>query len=385
MVVTLAHARLQDICVGDVVEVHHGDGAAPRVERVVKERPTGKRNPVRIPDHCPDCHTALDAVGWVATNNPRYKRANKSVALLYYCPNPMGCPVQYVYRSMLLCSVNAMDIPDIDAEQVWALFESGCLKSVADIYALYKHRYTMSTLKEFDEEDIDNLLDSIEKCKKRPYHAVLYSLGIPNISNARAKQLAKDCPDIAQIIKAIAYGWMVLESTTINDKVVKCLEAIIPAFPKRLQNEPLIEAALWLFSASQQARNRKPKGKSSQIAIGAGKEANDPEVAEYNAPELMQYTQKQLSDAADAMMHLSTQFEKFEEVSEALIHYHIFSKLKVTRDEMAKIYAYLTVEANLEFIDSLRQEGVEMNVDHRFKKWPGANEARSMLSCLVPW
>ncbi|MDD4312854.1 MAG: helix-hairpin-helix domain-containing protein, partial [Eubacteriales bacterium] len=75
---------------------------------------------------------------------------------------------------------------DKTAEQ---FIEALGVTSIPELYALDKEQ--LVALDRFGEKKAQNLLDAIEKSKTRPLGAFLFALGIPNVGNKTAKDLAK--------------------------------------------------------------------------------------------------------------------------------------------------------------------------------------------------
>lgn len=80
-----------------------------------------------------------------------------------------------------------MDIEGFGEKVVDQFVELGLLQNVADIYDLYAKRDEILLLDRWGSKSIDNVLASIEKSKQKPYHRLLFALGIRYVGEGAAK------------------------------------------------------------------------------------------------------------------------------------------------------------------------------------------------------
>ena len=62
------------------------------------------------------------------------------------------------------------------------------MRALPDIYRLTVER--LEPLEGFQRRSAENLVASIERSKRQPFHRVLYALGIPGIGGVNARALA---------------------------------------------------------------------------------------------------------------------------------------------------------------------------------------------------
>ena len=74
------------------------------------------------------------------------------------------------------------------------------VKTVADLYQL--PRETLVALERMGEKSVDNLLAAIEKSKSTTLPKFLFALGISQVGEVTAKQLAKHFGDLAPLMEA---------------------------------------------------------------------------------------------------------------------------------------------------------------------------------------
>ncbi len=169
-----------NLCVGDTVVVEKGGDVIPKVSAVVvSQRPKGA-TPYKMAERCPVCSTAL------------FKPEDE---VNYYCENS-ECPAQVKGRIEHFAMRGAMDIEGLGEAVVDQLVGLGWVKNCADLYSLHAHREEMTELDRWGKKSTQNLLDGIEESKKRPYHRILYALGIRHVGQGVAQLLTEHFPSI---------------------------------------------------------------------------------------------------------------------------------------------------------------------------------------------
>ncbi|MCB0724659.1 MAG: NAD-dependent DNA ligase LigA [Ignavibacteriae bacterium] len=175
-----------DIRIGDFVKIEKGGDVIPKVIEVVKdERPKGTKV-YHPPERCPVCNTKL---------------IKPEDEVNYYCPN-FSCEAQVQGRMEHFVSRNAMEIDGLGTSILEIFRDQGFLKNFADIYDLYKHKEDILKIERFGKKSVDNLLDSVEKSKEKPFDKVLYAIGIRHVGERTAKLLADHFGSMEALEKA---------------------------------------------------------------------------------------------------------------------------------------------------------------------------------------
>jgi DNA ligase (NAD+) len=168
----------KDIRIGDWVVVIRAGGVIPYIDRVLKERRTGKEKPIEFPKNCPSCGSPLVKLpGEVA----------------WRCVN-IACPAQVVQRIKHWASREAMDIRGLGEQTAKQLYEAGLVKDIGDLY--YLKLEDLVKLPGWGLKKAQNLLEQIEASKNRPLYRVLYGLGIRYVGLVTAKKLAEHIKSI---------------------------------------------------------------------------------------------------------------------------------------------------------------------------------------------
>lgn len=175
-----------DLRIGDTVIVEKGGDVIPKVTEVIRAKRPKHAEPFVMPKRCPEC------------NSPLFKPEGE---VNYYCENS-ECPAQVKGRLEHFASRGAMDIEGLGEAVVEQLVGLGWVKNCADLYSLHHHREEMIRLERWGEKSTQNLLDAIESSKKRPFHRVLYALGIRHVGQGVAQLLTEHFPSIERLADA---------------------------------------------------------------------------------------------------------------------------------------------------------------------------------------
>lgn len=180
--------KRKDIRERDVVLIEKGGDVIPKVVEVdLSQRPKDSEE-VKLPTKCPVCGAKLF-------------RAENEVAI--YCENNL-CPAQVKGRIEHFASRTAMDITGLGEALINLFVDLGYLKDYADIYNLKNYRNELIQIERLGEKSVDNLLNSIEKSKEKPFDKVLFALGIRYVGAGVAKKLADHFKSIDALMKASA-------------------------------------------------------------------------------------------------------------------------------------------------------------------------------------
>jgi len=172
-----------NISIGDLVEIKRSGDVIPKIICVEKKDDNGKQ--VDIPEFCPCCGEKLE-------------KDNDFVAI--YCKNKKNCKSQIVDSIRHFASRNGFDISGLGKQTINLFYDLGILRSVLDIFDLYKHKKTLENLDGFGEKSTSNLLVAIEESKKIFFNKVLYAIGINEVGENVAKILARYYKDFDDLL-----------------------------------------------------------------------------------------------------------------------------------------------------------------------------------------
>ncbi len=164
----------KDVRIGDTVIVRRAGDVIPEVVAVVPEkRPKGARK-FAMPGKCPECGSRVE--------RPEDEAVARCTAGLY-------CPAQRKQALLHFASRRAMDIEGLGDKLVEQLVDTGLVKTPADLYRLDLD--AVVKLERMAEKSAANLLAAIEGSKKTTLARFVYALGIRNVGEATARDLAR--------------------------------------------------------------------------------------------------------------------------------------------------------------------------------------------------
>ena len=97
-----------------------------------------------------------------------------------------------------------MDIEGLGEKQVALLQERGLVRTDGDYYRLSAEQLT--ELEGFAEQSARNLIEAIEASKQRPFARVLFGLGIEEVGEMTARNLAMRFRDVDALLSSHARG-----------------------------------------------------------------------------------------------------------------------------------------------------------------------------------
>ncbi len=174
-----------DVRIGDMVYVEKGGEIIPKIVGVAMELRHPDAQQLEYISTCPECQTEL-------IRNEREAH--------HYCPNIDHCPPQIIGRIDHFISRKAMDIDGLGGETVALLVDNGLIKNYADLYTLDKAQ--LLPLERMADKSAENLIKGILKSKERPFHRVLFALGIRFVGETVAQNLATHFKSIDALIAA---------------------------------------------------------------------------------------------------------------------------------------------------------------------------------------
>ena len=168
--------KRKDIREGDTVVIQRAGDVIPQVVRVVKEkRPLGSK-PFEFPTICPVCGAHAMREGADAVT---------------ICTGGLTCPAQAMERLKHFVSKDALDIEGLGDRNIEQFYQLGWIKNPVDIFTLReKHEFDLLSLEGWGQKSALNLFEAIDKRKVCVLNRFIYALGIPEIGEATAKDIA---------------------------------------------------------------------------------------------------------------------------------------------------------------------------------------------------
>lgn len=169
---------------GSRVFIRRSNDVIPEILGVVDENQDGTKI-IDKPSHCPYCGSEL---------------IEGNVHII--CPNSLSCTPQLLARIEHFASRNAMDIEGLSEKTIGQLMDELGIKEVYDLYDLSYD--DLIDLDRFGPKKTNNLLDAIEASKDVDLNRFIYAIGIPNVGERTARDLASQFKNFASLRKAKA-------------------------------------------------------------------------------------------------------------------------------------------------------------------------------------
>ncbi len=163
----------KDVRIGDHVAVRRAGDVIPEVVRVIAERRPSDARKVVLPRKCPVCGAAVS------------REEGETAAR---CTAGLTCRAQLQGALLHFVSRRAMDIEGLGDKLVQQLLDQKRVNSPADLFKL--ELKTLAELERMGEKSAANVIAAIEKSKATTLARFIYALGIPNIGETTAAQLA---------------------------------------------------------------------------------------------------------------------------------------------------------------------------------------------------
>jgi len=189
--VTISRATLHNedeikrlgVKIGDTVIVGRAGDVIPDVIQVLPELRTGREREFKMSKNCPICGTKL------------IKPEGEAI---WRCPNPK-CPArerEYFYH---FASRGAFDIVGLGPKIIDRLLDEGLISDPADLFLLKEG--DISQLERFAEKSAENLILAIQSKKKITLAKFIYALGIRNVGEETAQDLAEHFDSLEKLKK----------------------------------------------------------------------------------------------------------------------------------------------------------------------------------------
>jgi DNA ligase (NAD+) len=179
----------KDVRIGDTVIVRRAGDVIPEVVRVVPGHRSGNPRRVRLPAKCPVCGS--DVV----------RPEGQAVAR---CSGGLFCAAQRKEHLRHFASRRAMNIEGLGTRLIEQLVDVGAdgkrVETPADIYTLTAEQ--LSTLDRMGEKSAANLVNAIERSKGTTLARFLFALGIPEVGEVTASNLAQHFCDLDRLANA---------------------------------------------------------------------------------------------------------------------------------------------------------------------------------------
>lgn len=177
--------RRKDLYVGDTVVVRRAGDVIPEVARaVIASRPAHVSRFV-FPSTCPVCGSAVVKEADVAA---------------YRCSGGLFCPAQRKQALWHFASRRALNIDGLGDKLIDQMVDAELLKNPADLYTLTHAQ--LSALPRMADKSAQNVIQAIENSRQTTLPRLIYALGIRNVGETTARDVALAFGDLKAIAAA---------------------------------------------------------------------------------------------------------------------------------------------------------------------------------------
>lgn len=175
----------KDIRVGDKVIVRRAGDVIPEVVKVVPDSRNKPLKKITMLTHCPVCGSDIEQI------------EGEAVAR---CTGGLFCRAQRAEAIKHFASRKAMDIDGLGDKLVEQLVEESMIETAADLYSLTAEE--LSKLERMGQKSTQNLLEALEQSKAQQLARFIYALGIREVGETTAMNLANEFKSLDKICSA---------------------------------------------------------------------------------------------------------------------------------------------------------------------------------------
>jgi DNA ligase (NAD+) len=190
--------RRRNLRVGDTVIVRRAGDVIPEIVRSdLSLRPEGAR-PFSMPQECPVCGAHIVRIQKIQKLKTKIRTEEGAV---YRCVGGLNCAAQRKNAILHFAARSAMNIDGLGERLVDQMVETGLVRTPADLYRLTVDQ--LASLNRMGTQSASNLLRAIENSRKTKLARFVLALGIPEVGEATAKDLARTLGSLEVIRRAL--------------------------------------------------------------------------------------------------------------------------------------------------------------------------------------
>lgn len=190
--------RLKDVRIGDTVIVRRAGDVIPEVVGVVKNRRPNDAREFVMPKTCPICGSHVIQV---EKRSQLKTKINTKTQEAYRCIGGLKCPAQRMQAIIHFSGRRAMNIDGLGEKLVDQLVSAGLVKTPSDLYRLQPEQ--LAELDRMGALSSGNLLAEIGKSKSPTLARFIFALGIPEVGEGTAKDLANYMGSLDRLKEAL--------------------------------------------------------------------------------------------------------------------------------------------------------------------------------------
>ena len=212
-----------DIAIGDTVVIRRAGDVIPQIIGVLHDRRPADARPIVFPETCPVCDSAIVRI------------EGEAVAR---CTGGLFCAAQRKEALKHFVSRKAMDIDGVGGRLIEQLVDRELIHTPADLFKL--DLTTLTRLERMGAKSAENALASLEKAKNTTLARFIFALGIREVGEATALNLAnhfktlealqnadlealKQVPDVGEVVanRILAFWHEPHNVAVVNDLIAQ--------------------------------------------------------------------------------------------------------------------------------------------------------------------
>lgn len=274
--VTVSNATLHNadeierlgVHIGDTVIIRRAGDVIPQVASVVLERRPENSKEIVFPIACPVCESHVERIDGEAVAR---------------CSGGLVCEAQRKEAIKHFASRKALDVDGLGDKVVEQLVDRKLIQTPADLFSLSQGH--IESLERMGPKSAENLVAALEKAKQTTLAKFLYSLGIREVGEATAQNLAnhyktldalqnasieglQDVSDVGEIVAKHVYYFFKEEH---NQEVIDALIAAglhWPDIAEKSQDEMPLDGLTYVLTGTLNQMGRS-EAKAKLQALGA--------------------------------------------------------------------------------------------------------------------
>ncbi|MFB0911822.1 MAG: NAD-dependent DNA ligase LigA, partial [Glaciecola sp.] len=191
--VTVSNATLHNqdeiarlgVKIGDKVIIRRAGDVIPQIVSVVLAQRPDNADEIVFPTRCPECNSHIERIESEATAR---------------CTGGLVCGAQRKEAIKHFASRKALDIDGLGDKIVEQLVDSGLIENPADLFRLNMPK--LISLERMGEKSAVNLLNALDKSRATTLSKFLYSLGIREVGESTARNLAMHYMTLEEVMQA---------------------------------------------------------------------------------------------------------------------------------------------------------------------------------------
>ena len=236
-----------DIKVGDTVIIRRAGDVIPQVVSVIKEKRPAQVIDIQVPVLCPVCHSAVER--------------SEGEAVIR-CTGGLICSAQRNESIKHFASRKAMNIDGLGDKLVETFSELGMISRLSDLYDLQQK--DIAAIERMGEKSATNLINAIEFSKQTTLPKFLYALGIREVGEVTAKNIANHFLTIEAIMNASENEFIAVED--VGPIVAHHIRRFFANDDNRIEVQKLLNAGIHWPAIEQKSAEELPlKGKTFVI------------------------------------------------------------------------------------------------------------------------